>query len=139
MVSDGWRHSAGYRDRSSGNRTQRETSAPHRRAGDAAVVALAWRAGCPHTADVKRYVMRGEAARVDSQTHAALIKHEEISGWMKAVTVEYPVKDHAEFRTLHEGDRITAMVYVPDLDYWIAGIHREAMPPRWRISNDSSC
>jgi protein SCO1/2 len=85
---------------------------------------------CSHTSEtsgaVKRYGLRGEIVRLDPQTHAALIKHEQIEGWMKAMTMEYPVKDNREFQALHEGDRITATVFVRDLDYWIGEIHHEA-------------
>ena len=96
----------------------------------AAILALASLAGCRHAAEVKQYTMRGEIVRVDRQAHVALIKHENIESWMKAMTMEYPVKDDAELRTRHDGDRITATVYVRDLDYWIAGIHREAAPQK---------
>jgi Cu/Ag efflux protein CusF len=45
---------------------------------------------------------------------------------MEAMTMEYPVREKAEFAKLHVGDRITATVFVQDLDYWVGHIHREA-------------
>ena len=53
------------------------------------------------------------------------IKHQKIEGWMEAMTMEFPVKDTEYFRSLNSGDRITATVFVRDLDYWVGDIHRE--------------
>ena len=61
--------------------------------------------------------------RLDSAAHVAVIKHGPIPGWMEAMTMEYKVEENNEYRKLHVGDRITATVFVQDLDYWIGGIH----------------
>ena len=73
--------------------------------------------------------MRGEVIRLDANLKVALIKHEDIAGWMKAMTMEFPVKDQAEFNKLKVGDRITATVFVRDLDYWIGEIQPVAAKP----------
>ena len=56
--------------------------------------------------------------------HIAKIRHQEIEGWMKAMTMEYPVKDPAEYARLHVGDCINAIVFVQDLKFWVGEIHQ---------------
>ena len=51
-----------------------------------------------------------------------VIKHENIEGWMEAMTMEFPVRDSAEFAKLSKGERIRATVNVQDLDYWLTEI-----------------
>jgi len=81
---------------------------------------------CSHAkfkAPIHRYQLAGEIVRLDSAAHVAVIKHGPIPGWMEAMTMEYKVEENNEYRKLHVGDRITATVFVQDLDYWIGGIH----------------
>jgi protein SCO1/2 len=55
----------------------------------------------------------------------AVIKHDAIEGWMEAMTMEFPVRDRAEFAKLREGMRIQATVEVQDLDYWLTSIQSQ--------------
>ena len=80
-------------------------------------------------APIQRHALRGEVMRLDANLKVALIKHEEIPGWMHAMTMEFPVKDAAEFAKLKVGDKITATVFVRDLDYWIGEIQPAAPKP----------
>lgn len=75
---------------------------------------------------IREYQLVGEVIRLDVVHRVATIKHQAIKGWMEAMTMEYPVRDKTEFAKLHIGDRITATVFVQDMDYWIGRIHRES-------------
>jgi protein SCO1 len=72
----------------------------------------------------KEYQMRGEVTSLDAGGHTATIKHEDIKGFMGAMTMPYPVKDPAEFSKLAVGEPITATVYVTDDTMWIANIQK---------------
>ena len=74
---------------------------------------------------VQRYSLHGEVVRLVPSSHTAVIKHEKIDGWMEAMTMEFPVRDKAEFAKLSEGKRIRATVLVQDLDYWLEDIRQE--------------
>lgn len=74
-------------------------------------------------APVEKYQLEGEVLALTPQGRIAKVKHQEIKGWMEAMTMEYPVKDPAEFDKLHVGDHITATVYVQHLNYWLGEIH----------------
>ena len=83
--------------------------------------------GSAKEAPVKQYQLRGRVLSVSISDHSATIKGEKIEGWMQAMTMDYPVRDEAELRSLRPGEDITATVYVQDLKYWIGGIHE--LPP----------
>jgi Cu/Ag efflux protein CusF len=84
--------------------------------------AAALLAGCSRMAPEKRYTLHGDVVGLDAKAQLATIKGDKIDGWMEAMTMEYPVKDPAEFGKLAVGDRITATVYVGESNYRIAGI-----------------
>ena len=73
--------------------------------------------------------MRGEVIKVDPSTQLAIIKGEEIQGWMPAMTMEYPVKDKQEFQKLKAGEQIQAKVIVQGTDYWLANVGEAPAAP----------
>jgi Cu/Ag efflux protein CusF len=76
------------------------------------------------TGPAKEYPMHGEIRGLDSGQHVATIKHDEIPGFMKAMTMGYPVKDQAEFSKLKVGDQIDGTLYVKDDDMWVGNIRQ---------------
>jgi Cu/Ag efflux protein CusF len=73
----------------------------------------------------EQYPLRGEVVGLDPEGQIAKIKHEEIKGWMDAMTMDFHVRDKAEFEKLQVGDRISGTVYVRDLDYRLGDIRTE--------------
>jgi protein SCO1/2 len=59
---------------------------------------------------------------LDPKAQVATIKGDKIDGWMEAMTMEYPVKDAAEFGKLKVGERISATVVVGEASYYLKGI-----------------
>jgi Cu/Ag efflux protein CusF len=84
-------------------------------------------AGCATPkAPAKEFQMRGEVTGLDAGGHVATIKHEEIKGFMGAMTMGYQVKDPGEFSKLSVGEPITATVYQTPDDMWIGNIQKAA-------------
>lgn len=84
---------------------------------------------------ILQYQLSGTILRLVPKSKIAIIKHGPITAdngkvWMEAMTMEFPVKDPAEFARLKTGQRIKATVHQNDADlsYWIAGI-TELPPP----------
>jgi Cu/Ag efflux protein CusF len=77
----------------------------------------------PHK-PVKEYQLHGEIKGLDAGGHVATIKHDEIKGFMGAMTMGYPVKDASEFGKLSVGEPITATVYVTDDEMWVGNIQK---------------
>jgi Cu/Ag efflux protein CusF len=79
--------------------------------------------------EAHRYALTGIVVRLDPHGRLAAIKHEDIQDdngkvWMKAMTMEFPVRAEQDFAKLQVGQRIRATVYQKesDFEYWISGI-----------------
>jgi len=56
-----------------------------------------------------------------------MIDGQKIEGWMDAMTMEYPVKNDADYQILRPGQHIQATVFVQGMNFWIGEI-REVTP-----------
>ena len=72
-----------------------------------------------------RYALHGEVLRLDPQGKIAAIKHQKIGDWMEAMTMEFPVKDQADFNKLREGEKINGTVFVEGTTYWVGEIQED--------------
>jgi len=70
----------------------------------------------------QRYPMKGVVVSLDEKTKSANIKHERIEGWMEAMTMEFPVKDDADWQKLKPGARIQGVVVVTGDSYHLAEV-----------------
>jgi Cu/Ag efflux protein CusF len=87
-----------------------------------ALVGCAGEGGKPADA-ARRYVLRGEVVAVDVEGYALRVAHEEIPGYMGAMTMRFPVLDAEVLSGIHEGDRIEATLVVsPDNRYWLEDV-----------------
>ena len=71
---------------------------------------------------IHKYPMRGVVTQLDPEHQVATIKHEDIPGFMHAMTMEYGLRDKQDFAKLHSGDRIQATVFVQGDDYWVGEV-----------------
>lgn len=75
----------------------------------------------------KKYEIDGKILKLDAQQSSATIKHKDIAGLMKGMTMEFAVRGKGEFAKLHEGDHIIGALYTTDDDLWVSDI--KVMPP----------
>jgi Cu/Ag efflux protein CusF len=75
-----------------------------------------------NTEPLKKYELTGEISRIDAENKIATIKHEPIGDWMGAMTMDFPVKDAADFAKLTPGKPVNATVFVQGLDYWVGEV-----------------
>jgi protein SCO1/2 len=79
--------------------------------------------GKPAADSARRYALRGEVVAVDVEGYALRVAHEEIPGYMGAMTMRFPVLDAEVLSGIHEGDRIEATLVVsPDNRYWLEDV-----------------
>lgn len=71
---------------------------------------------------MKQYPMRGVVVRLDPATQTATIHNEKIEGWMEAMTMEFPVREKADWDKLAPGEQITATLFANDEKYYIADV-----------------
>lgn len=93
------------------------------------LAAVGCRSAVPAPATTKTYSVRGEVLRLDPVNHTAVLKHDKIEGWMEAMTMEFPVKDPAEFAKLSVGDQMQAKLQVNDIEYYLVQIKVTGKPP----------
>lgn len=81
-------------------------------------------AACVHTKVITTttHSLHGVVQSLDPSSKTATIKHDDIPGFMSAMTMEYPVKDAAAFARLRVGETIDATVFVQDSDFWLGKI-----------------
>jgi len=95
----------------------------------AALMAVAFAvAGCSkqpvNTEPIRKYKIDGEIVRLDPDTQTAVIRHKDIEGWMKAMTMDYPFRSKEDYAKLHPGDHITGTVFVQGDDFWVGEIQK---------------
>ncbi len=90
----------------------------------------------------REYSVRGVVRRVEPERRSVVVKHDEIPGFMPAMTMPFDVKEPKELQGLKPGDRITFRMLVTTNDGWIDRIqvlgsdtNATATPPPVRITS----
>lgn len=72
------------------------------------------------SAEAKRYELSGKVISVDRAARKAKIEHDEIAGYMKSMTMDFPIKQEWVIRELKPNDKIAAdLVVEPDNTFWL--------------------
>lgn len=80
------------------------------------------------SADAKRYNLKGTIVAVDKAKKKATIKHDEIPGYMEAMTMDFPIKDDWVWDDLTKDSEIRAELVVDKDGYWLEKIGIIAAP-----------
>ena len=90
----------------------------------------------------REYSVRGVVRRVEPERRSVVVKHDEIPGFMPAMTMPFDVKEPKELQGLKPGDRISFRMLVTTNDGWIDRIqvlgsdtNATATPPPVRITS----
>jgi len=67
----------------------------------------------------REYSVRGVVRRVEPERRSVVVKHEEIPGFMPAMTMPFDVKEAKELQGLKPGDRIGFRMLITTNDGWI--------------------
>jgi protein SCO1/2 len=92
----------------------------------AAALALLFAVACSHP---KQYVLKGQILAVNRDKQELLIKHDEITGYMMAMTMPYKVATAGMMDNVNAGDLITAQLEVKDDVPTITAITRNGTAP----------
>jgi protein SCO1/2 len=79
----------------------------------------------------KRYELKGTVVSIDRPNQSATISHEEIKGYMEAMTMPYKLKDAWPLDVMKPGDQIQATLVVTDDSDWLEDVvvaQQSAMP-----------
>jgi len=70
-------------------------------------------------ANEKRYDLKGKIVAIEPEKHLVTIAHEEVKGFMPAMTMPFTLRDEEFFNLLAVGDDITATLVVNGAESWI--------------------
>ena len=75
--------------------------------------------------DAKRYEFKGKVVEVDKEKKRIKVDHEEIKGFMAAMTMWFAVKDEANFAQVEVGDQLSATLVSNPADnlFWLEALH----------------
>lgn len=80
--------------------------------------------------DIKRYPLKGVVLAVDKANKKASIKHEEVPGYMDAMTMDFPIREDWVWDDLSKGAEIQADLVIDEgtAEYWLEKIALVAAP-----------
>ena len=79
--------------------------------------------------DAREYTLQGQILTIAPDRMQADIKHEEIKGFMAAMTMPYKVRDAKEFADLKPGDLFTSTLVVVPNDAYLMGVKKVGEAP----------
>jgi protein SCO1 len=94
-----------------------------------AASALAAACGGSNSADRREYTLQGQVLAFSSDHKEANIKHEDIKGFMPAMTMPYKVLDAKEFEAIAPGDLINATLVVVPNDAYLTNVKKVGQAP----------
>jgi protein SCO1/2 len=96
-------------------------------------------AACGPAAPGQRtYTLQGQIVSIDASRQQATIKHEEIRGFMPAMTMPYKVKDAQLLGSMQPGDLINAKLVVVSNDAYLATVNKVGTAPLEKTNAESS-
>ncbi len=78
--------------------------------------------------EAKRYSLKGKVVAVDKAKKKATIDHEEIPGYMDAMTMDFPIREDWVWEDLNAGADVFAELVVDADGYWLEKIGIVALP-----------
>jgi protein SCO1/2 len=68
----------------------------------------------------ERYEIKGKVVSVDRAKGEVALDHEEVKGFMAAMTMDFPVRDEEALKVMEPGDQVQAsLVIADDASYWL--------------------
>lgn len=88
--------------------------------------------------ETRDFTVRGVVRETRPAKSQLIVKHEEIPGYMDAMTMPFQVRDPGIIESVKAGDEITFKLHVTDKDHWIDGLtivtagqgNKEAQSPK---------
>jgi protein SCO1 len=92
-------------------------------------------AACGGAPDQRQYTLQGQVLAVAADRREANIKHEEIKGFMPAMTMPYKAADERQFEHLAAGDLITATLVVVSNGAYLKDVKKVGEAPLEKAPN----
>ena len=83
------------------------------------LVCLCFSASCKRSGSEKRYDLKGKVLVVEPDKHLVTVSHEDIKGYMPAMTMPFTVPSESDLQLLAPDDQITATLVVDGSQAWL--------------------
>jgi protein SCO1/2 len=83
------------------------------------ILLLALACGPRRSASEKRYPIKGKVVAVDMADRTVTLSHEDIVGYMPAMTMPFKIKNDADLAMVKPGDQVSGMLVVDGLSSWV--------------------
>ncbi len=80
---------------------------------------LCFVAACRRSGNEKRYDFKGKVIVVEPEKHLVTVSHEDVKGYMPAMTMPFAVKNEADLQILAPDDEITATLVIDGKHSWL--------------------
>jgi protein SCO1/2 len=101
----------------------------HRARGIAILVLVIAASACNRAPEPRRYEVKGQILGVDPARQEVLMKHEDIEGFMPAMTMPYKVQDPAMLQGTQPGDLVTATLVVEEVNAYLSTMTKTGSAP----------
>ena len=99
------------------------------RAAALMILALVTTAACGRAPEARQYEVRGQILRIDRERREVLVDHEDITGFMPAMTMPYKVNDPALLDGKQSGDLFTATLVVEEVNAYLSTLTTTGRAP----------
>ena len=89
-------------------------------------------AGCraaPAPVNVREFPLTGQVLSIKPDRTEAKVKHDDVKGFMDAMTMDFAVKDPTQLEGLQPGDLIAATLVITDEEGYLKGIRKTGAAP----------
>ena len=100
-----------------------------RTCGIAIALLLIAAAACSRAPEPRRYEVRGQIIGVDPERQEVVVNHEDIPGFMPAMTMPYKVQDPALLQGKQPGDLVTATLVVEEVNAYLSTLTTTGRAP----------
>lgn len=94
-----------------------------------AAVVLSAAAACSRPPEPRQYELTGQVLAVRPERNEVVIQHQDIEGFMPAMTMPFKVRDKALLEGRQAGDLVTATLVVEEADAYLSGLTRTGHAP----------
>ena len=100
-----------------------------RTCGIAIALLLIAAAACSRAPEPRRYEVRGQIIGVDPERQEVVVNHEDIPGFMPAMTMPYKVQDPSLLQGKQPGDLVTATLVVEEVNAYLSTLTTTGRAP----------
>jgi len=83
------------------------------------LICLCFGVSCRRSGSEKRYDLKGKVLVVEPDKHLVTVSHEDIKGYMPAMTMPFTVQSESDLKILAPDDQITATLVVDGSQAWL--------------------